>query len=351
MQRSILVATLVTFSLPACRHDDDASTVTPGTDAVDDGSASDPDSGEVDDPARSRVRSSVGVSNKAVQSSARERKVVVPKRPPRTAGSTTFVSHDGGGDVKSSGHRISSVRPTALAGGGVVEIFGQGFGKDRSSVEVRSGAQTWTVMSVEPRRIIARAPSSFADAVVGVRVAGKSIDSSVRVSRLEASSGWAEAGDAGLQGLVAEVFPVAPDLRALPDFAELGQPVASLVVARFDLGSGSGSTAIPSSAGSLDAGVALRMRGSLNVDTEGEYEFCLTSDDAASLYLEDTIIVDDARAHAARERCELVYLEAGEYGVDLHYLHARGPELALKWTWSRDGGAKTVIPASVLFRP
>jgi len=61
--------------------------------------------------------------------------------------------------------------------------------------------------------------------------------------------------------------------------------------------------------------------------------------------------VDNDGVHAATEVCELVYLEEGEYSVELRYFQVTSPEVALQFTWSRDGGAKQIVPAEVLFRP
>ena len=98
---------------------------------------------------------------------------------------------------------------------------------------------------------------------------------------------------------------------------------------------------------------AIHFRGSLNVveGQAGEYNLCLNSDDGSQLYLDETPVVDNDGIHAPREKCELVYLDAGEYQVDVLYFQGPRFQIALQWSWAKDGGAKTIVPADVLFRP
>ena len=98
---------------------------------------------------------------------------------------------------------------------------------------------------------------------------------------------------------------------------------------------------------------AIHFRGSLNIvdGAGGEYELCLNSDDGSQLYLDQVVIVDNDGVHPPRERCELVYMEPGEYQVDILYFQGPRYEIALQWSWAKDGGTKQIVPAEVLFRP
>jgi hypothetical protein len=61
--------------------------------------------------------------------------------------------------------------------------------------------------------------------------------------------------------------------------------------------------------------------------------------------------VDNDGVHPPKEKCELVYLEAGEYQVDVLYFQGPRYEIALQWSWAKDGGEKAIVPSEVLFRP
>jgi hypothetical protein len=150
--------------------------------------------------------------------------------------------------------------------------------------------------------------------------------------------------DTGPNGLLAEAFALESP-AALPDFTSLGAPAQS-----FSLRSVDHEGSIPGL--TLQDDFALRLSGSINILAEAEYELCLYSDDGSQLYLEDFLVVDNDGLHdEAVEACELVYLEAGEYGLEIRYFQAAGSSTALFFAWAVDGGDKELVPAEVLFKP
>ena len=92
-------------------------------------------------------------------------------------------------------------------------------------------------------------------------------------------------------------------------------------------------------------------RGSLNVVDAGDYEFCLAAGDGALLFLDGTDVIDNDGSHDTKEECSAFYVEAGEYQLDLLWYQGEEGELGLRFTWAKDGGAKAVVPSSVLFPP
>jgi hypothetical protein len=152
------------------------------------------------------------------------------------------------------------------------------------------------------------------------------------------------AGDDGPNGLLAEAFALTSP-AALPDFASLGAPAQS-----FSLRTVDHDGSIPGL--KLQDDFALRLSGSINILAEAEYELCLYSDDGSQLYLEDFLVVDNDGLHdEAVEACELVYLEAGEYGIEIRYFQAAGSNTTLFFAWAIDDGEKELVPAEVLFKP
>lgn len=155
--------------------------------------------------------------------------------------------------------------------------------------------------------------------------------------------------DKGPNGLLVEAFELsAPD--AVPDFEGL------TVAERFNIESVdfdeiAADEGFPGLSG-LRENYGLRMSGSLNIEAEAEYELCLHSDDGSQLLLEDTLIVDNDGIHDEPvEACELVFLPAGEYMLEIRYFQTSGPSLAMHFAWAMDGGDKVIVPNEVLFKP
>lgn len=137
---------------------------------------------------------------------------------------------------------------------------------------------------------------------------------------------------------------------ALPDFGSLGTAEKLGAVDMVNIADQAASDGF---AGTDYANnFAIRLNGSLNITTSAEYELCLNSDDGSQLLLENTLVVDnDGVKDGAAEACGLVFLEAGEYQVAIHYFQADGDRLALQFAWSQDGGDKALVPTEVLFKP
>lgn len=147
-------------------------------------------------------------------------------------------------------------------------------------------------------------------------------------------------------GLLAEAFEL-DSPEALPtDFSDL-EVKQSFAVANLDfyqVDSFPGLTA-------LSEDYALRFTGSINVVDEAEYELCLHSDDGSQLLLEDTLVVDnDGVLDGPVEACELVFLPAGEYALEIRYFQTSGP-VTMQFAWGIDGGQRGIIPQEVLFKP
>lgn len=157
--------------------------------------------------------------------------------------------------------------------------------------------------------------------------------------------------DAGPNGLLAEAFAIKPTDKLPEDFSALGAPVESFSVANLDIDEADFTNGFPG-AKTLKENYALSFTGSINIVEEAEYELCLHSDDGSALLLEDTLVVsNDGVQDSPVETCELVYLAAGEYMLEVRYFQASGPLLALHMAWAINGGDKVIVPSEVLFKP
>lgn len=150
-------------------------------------------------------------------------------------------------------------------------------------------------------------------------------------------------------GLLGEVFAIPSDTDRLPDFDSLGAPTSLFIAKGLDASASAPLTGLPKNTA---APVAIRFTGSLNVLSSAEYKLCTTSIDGSSLYLEETLIVDnDGVKQEETEVCELVSLDPGEYMIEVRSFHVTGP-VVVRLSWAEDkNAAPTTIPLRSLYKP
>jgi hypothetical protein len=143
-------------------------------------------------------------------------------------------------------------------------------------------------------------------------------------------------------GLLGETFALDAGATKLPDFS--GAAKTLFLVPNLEQ-----ATRFPAD---LKAPIAARYTGSLNVTAAAEYKLCTTSSDGSKLMIEGTDVVVNDGVHAtAVEKCEVVSLEPGEYGVEIQSFHVSAtPSLVVSWANTKDG-TPAPIPKANFFKP
>lgn len=247
---------------------------------------------------------------------------------------------------------VDGVFPTSAPVGSTIEIYGSGFPEDAAEVKVFVGGKRFEIIEATPGRILA----TVGAATSGVVEVGKGTGRINRKGRAKTNNTFtATAADAAFgqprekvgHGLAGTVYAIEGEPTEVPDFNSLGAPIALIGVDDLDI-----------AAGDLSAGVAgrgqsfgIHFQGSLNIVEEGEYELCLNSGDGALLFLDQTPVIDNDGAGETREVCEVLFVEPGEYAVDLLYYQGADTEGGLTFSWAKDGGAREAVPAEALFPP
>ena len=90
-----------------------------------------------------------------------------------------------------------------------------------------------------------------------------------------------------------------------------------------------------------------RWTGYLSVDQPGLYTFATTSDDGSSLAIDGRVVVDNGGRHGAVTRTGEVQLDREPHAVLIDYVQAGGA-YEMNWSWAREGGALSTVPASWL---
>ena len=244
---------------------------------------------------------------------------------------------------------VSGFVPTIAAPGTAVVIHGGGFSTDAAKNTVKVGGVKWEVLEATEGAIVAKVPNGAKSGAVEVKVGKKSAKSEATFGALSSDDTFGRSSTQATRGLLADVYVIEGEVSELPAFDDLGGAIGTMAVDTLDIGTGS-FRGFPHQRATRNTWFALHFKGSLNVTEAGEYDLCLESDDGAQLYLEQNVIVDNDGVHEATEKCELVYMDPGEYSLDLLYFQAQ-ENVALKFSWARDGGDKAPVPADVLFPP
>ena len=94
---------------------------------------------------------------------------------------------------------------------------------------------------------------------------------------------------------------------------------------------------------------ALRFTGLLLVPATGEWTFTLGSDDCSWLWIDDALVVDNAKVAPHRRKSGKVTLAAGSHRVRIVFTEIGGQE-SLEFLWRSPSGAEEIVPANALAR-
>ena len=92
---------------------------------------------------------------------------------------------------------------------------------------------------------------------------------------------------------------------------------------------------------------SVRWTGFLTVGTPGLYTFATTSDDGSQLSVDSQLVVDNGGTHGVATRSGAIRLDRGSHVIVLRYVQFGGASV-LSWSWSRDGGSESAVPAWAL---
>lgn len=247
---------------------------------------------------------------------------------------------------------IDGVVPTSAGVGSLIEIFGSGFPEELGATKVFIGGKQLKVVEAAADRLVAEvtAPST---GVVEVGLGTGRINrkgrakTNVTFTSVAADGAFAQPRTKVGHGLVGEVYEVPDGATEVPNFGELGAPVALMTVDDLDIPAG----AAPAGVAGRSQSFGIHFQGSLNVMEAGSYELCLAAGDGALFFLDEVPVLDNDGAGASREVCETLDIEPGEYKLDLLYYQGADTDAGLTLSWAKNGGAKAPIPAEALFPP
>lgn len=100
-------------------------------------------------------------------------------------------------------------------------------------------------------------------------------------------------------------------------------------------------------AGDLSTDYSILWTGTIRIPDTGEYEFLLTSDDGAELFIDDELIVDNSGQHGSLERTRRLYLPKKLYPITIRYMQVGGTA-EFKLDWKRPGSDQEPLPSRFL---
>lgn len=305
-------------------------------------------SGSTTDPVGPRPKARISTSTRGGAKKLGKSIALVSTKPPVTGGDKP---HKPPVDL-SPDFGVEGFFPTTAAVGSHIEIFGSAFPDDASKAKVFIGGKRLEVVELTTDRIVAKVLQP-ASGVVEVGLGSGRIGRQTRAKTSTTFTATAANGAFGQprtrvgHGLLGLVYEVADDASEVPNFNELGAPIAMIGVDDLDIPAGEVSGGVAGRTQSF----GIHFQGSLNILESGEYELCLAAGDGALLFLDETPIIDNDGSGDTREVCETLFVEPGEYGLDLLYYQGADTEAGLTLSWAKDGGTKVAIPPESFFPP
>ena len=249
--------------------------------------------------------------------------------------------------------RIDGIVPSAATPGTTVEIFGAGL--DQKGFVPSIGGTPQKVVERSEDRMVVKIVGGKGPLGVGKMSRGRdrararvvpADKTSYAFEVLKKGSVFGTRTDAN-HGLIGTVYAIENPVQEVPAFDSLGDPLGTIAVDNLAVGSAT----FDGSLMGRTEWFGIHFRGSLNVVEAGDYNLCMAAGSGALLFLDGNSVIDNDGAHATEEKCEELYIEPGEYAVDLLYYQGAAGELGLTLSWAKDGGEKTPIPAASLFPP
>ena len=151
-------------------------------------------------------------------------------------------------------------------------------------------------------------------------------------------------------GLRAEAYYPGVKLTQIPDFDTL-TPFLTWSVACIDVPARSYTEGFPALGLDVLEDFAIRLRGQLQIETAGTYNFKLASDDGSKLYINGELIIDHDGLHGFSTATGSVMLDAGFHDVELQYFQGPRAHIGLQWFWQPPGGVEAIVPPEVLYPP
>lgn len=315
-------------------------------DGYSDGGASGSGQDQTTSPTGPRPKPRASTATKAGATKKGKNIALVSTKPPVSGGDKPRPTR-----TLKSEFAVDGVVPTTAAVGSLIEIHGSGFPTEVGATKVFVGGKQLKVVEAAADRLVAEVTAPGTGVVeVGLgtgRINRKGRAKSNAVFTATAADGaFAQPRKQVGHGLVGEVYEVPAGAAEVPNFGELGAPLALVAVDDLDVPAGE----IAGVAGRSQS-YGIHFQGSLNVVEKGSYELCLTAGDGALFFLDQVPVIDVDGTGASREVCETLEIEPGEYKLDLLYYQGADTEGALTLSWAKDGGAKAPIPADAFFPP
>lgn len=153
-----------------------------------------------------------------------------------------------------------------------------------------------------------------------------------------------QASPGGSSGLSAEMWVRTTAITQLSDIPWSSAPTSVALVQNVDMPTLAN---LARWTGGPTSKYAIRLKGTLNIPTAGNWTFTTTSDDGSALYINGSLVVNNDNVHTVASASGVISLPAGEASFEVRYFENSGSESVLQASWSGPGvPATTVIPAS-----
>lgn len=151
-------------------------------------------------------------------------------------------------------------------------------------------------------------------------------------TRINAPNAFGNGKSGAFQGLV---YVIPDTSKRLPPTSTL-VPFAALFTDKFEIQSQDFSSGFPGALMQNDW-FLISYEGPFNVPQQGKWQFQLTSDDGAKLYIDDKLVVDNDGLHTAKAAQAEATLTAGQHWLKLEYFQGARGQVALSLLMGQGG--------------
>jgi hypothetical protein len=150
-------------------------------------------------------------------------------------------------------------------------------------------------------------------------------------------------------GLEGKIYHLRYETDRLPNFRKM-KAVGTIYTTSLNIPTQSFTVGFPG-VRKLFEWFAIDYAGRFWAEKQGFYDFSLTSDDGANLYIDGELVVDNDGIHPTRERTGSIRLSHGAHDIRVAYFQGPGVELALVLKVAPPGEALRIFSTDELKPP
>ncbi len=148
---------------------------------------------------------------------------------------------------------------------------------------------------------------------------------------------------------IGDLFALSKGEKKLPDFSTLSS-LKKVCLNQIDIATRSFTEGFPG-VDDLKEWFGINFNFNVKIETAGDYQFRVNSDDGSKLYIDGNLVIDNDGQHSTKSQSGHVQLSAGVHKLNLQYFQGPADQIALELFWTPPGASESAIPPALVSRP